>query len=81
MPFATSLTMDMGDARREKLVLYFCAQYQRQNVADTDRLVSLARELSAASEKPGDTLTTAEMKKVEKIEKLARRVRERLTTP
>jgi hypothetical protein len=80
-PFETDLTMDMTDARREKLALYFTAQFQKKNVADTNRLVTLARELNAATEKTGNPPTAEEIKKVEEIAKLARRVRERLTAP
>lgn len=80
-PFAANATMAMGDARRDKLSLYFAAQFQKKNAADTNRLVSLARELNATSEKAGNILTAAEIKKAGEIEKLAKRVRERLTTP
>lgn len=75
------LTMGMNAAQHNRLALYFSAQYQRQNVADTNRLVNLARELTATSERSGNLPTGAEMKKVQEIEKLARRVRQRLTLP
>lgn len=80
-PYASDLLMEMSEARREKLALYFSAQFQIKNVADTNRLLRLARELNADSEKAGTLPTAAEIRKVEEIEKLARRVRERLTTP
>ncbi|MFC5862891.1 hypothetical protein ACFPT7_11355 [Acidicapsa dinghuensis] len=80
-PFTTDLTMFIDDPRREKLALYFTAEFQKKNVADTDRLVTLATEVCIASKKTGNMPTSEEMKKVELIERLARRVRERLTTP
>lgn len=80
-PSSDDLIMGINEAQREKLVLYFTAQFQKKNVADTNRLVTLARELSVASDKTGRVPTSAEVKKVEEIAKLAKRVRERLTAP
>lgn len=80
-PFMTDSLMGVGNAQRQRLVLYFTTEFQKRNVADTNRLVTLAREVNAGSSNSGKTPSPSEVRKVELIEKLARRVRERLTTP
>jgi hypothetical protein len=55
-------------------------QRQKQMVADTDKLLKLARELNAEVAAQNSTsLTLDELHKVAEIEKLARNVRERMT--
>jgi hypothetical protein len=47
--------------------------------ADTNRLLALASELKADSDKTKqDTTTTADIRKIEEIEKLAHNVKERM---
>jgi hypothetical protein len=70
---------DSDAARRQILV---SAATRKKNAADADRLVALAQELSSISEAPNRVAPSAEeVKKVEEIEKLARRVKERLAGP
>jgi hypothetical protein len=53
---------------------------QKQIVADTDKLLKLARELNEEVAKANtDTLTLDELHKIADIEKLARNVRQRMT--
>ena len=75
-PFASVVPGDIDAGRRQRLFIYFNAQTQKKNTADADRLLVLARELNGGSEASKGTV--AELKKVEEIEKLAKRVRERL---
>jgi hypothetical protein len=53
---------------------------QKQLVADTDKLLKLARELNEEVAKTNtDSLTPDELHKIADIEKLARNVRQRMT--
>ena len=55
-------------------------QRQKQIVADTDKLLKLARELNEEVAKANTgTLTPDELRKIADIEKLARNVRQRMT--
>ncbi len=55
-------------------------QRQKQMVADTDKLLKLAKELNEEVAKANTgTLTQDELHKIADIEKLARNVRQRMT--
>jgi hypothetical protein len=70
---------DPEAAKREKLAAYFAAMDRKRNIADTEKLVALARELTSATEGTNGNLPTAgDLKRVEAIEKLARRVMDRM---
>lgn len=66
---------------QEKMLRALNADRQKSMVADTNRLLRLVNELNAeiARNKP-DALTSAQLHKVEEIEKLARSVREKMST-
>jgi len=65
----------------EKILRAQNAQRQRSLVADTDRLLRLASELNAqvASTNPA-SLTAEQLRKVAEIEKLARNVKDKMST-
>jgi hypothetical protein len=76
-----SLPFDDGDpVMAERRILALNIQRQKQMVADTDKLLKLARELNdeVAAQNTG-TFTPDELHKIAEIEKLARNVRERMT--
>jgi hypothetical protein len=55
------------------------ADRQKKMIADTDKIVQLAEELKAKVDSGNkDTLSVAEAKKIEAIEKLARSVKDRM---
>jgi hypothetical protein len=58
------------------------AERQKSLVSDTNRLLTLARELNEEVNRtdPG-SLTQAQMTKVAEIEKLAHKVKEKMSTP
>jgi hypothetical protein len=80
-PDLSSVAFDDADpvmVARRSLALNI--QRQKQMVADTDKLLKLARELNAEVAAQNSTsLTLDELHKVAEIEKLARNVRERMT--
>ena len=54
---------------------------QKEMVSDTNKLLKLARELNAEiSSSNSDSLTPEQLRKVGEIEKLARRVKEKMST-
>jgi len=54
---------------------------QKEMVSDTNKLLKLARELNAEiSSSNSDSLTPAQLRKVGEIEKLARSVKEKMST-
>ena len=56
------------------------AERQKQMVADTDKLLKLARELNTeVASNSSDAFTPDQLHKIAEIEKLARNVRERMT--
>lgn len=81
------LTDDMDDTTnseavdREKALRLQNAARQKSMVADTDRLVRLVNELNAEIVRTNpDSLTPAQQRKVAEIEKLARNVKEKMST-
>jgi ABC-type glycerol-3-phosphate transport system substrate-binding protein len=73
---------DNSDAARAQRQQLLFVQFLRKNQEDTERLLALAKELDSVSEAAHRSTPTAEdVKKVEEIEKLAKRVKDRLTGP
>jgi len=74
---------DDGDAdttMAERRIRALNAERQKQIVADTDKLLKLARELNDEVTKANSgTLSPDELHKIADIEKLARNVRQRMT--
>jgi hypothetical protein len=65
--------------QQQRLRAYLAAESRKKNAVDTDRLLALAKDLNARSEKPAQASPTlADVKEVEEIEKLAKRVKNRL---
>ncbi|MGA9672063.1 MAG: hypothetical protein WBQ94_22820 [Terracidiphilus sp.] len=54
---------------------------QKALVSDTDKLLKLANELNAEISANPESLTTDQMRKLAAIEKLARSVKEKMSTP
>ena len=84
-PFSPHDASDAADAFSHPLVTQQQLEKSRQNerqrrmTADTNRLLALASELKADSDKTKqDTTTTADIRKIEEIEKLAHNVKERM---
>jgi hypothetical protein len=75
------LTPDDGDPSMfERRIRALNAERQKQIVADTDKLLKLARELNDEVAKANTgTLTMDELHKIADIEKLARNVRQKMT--
>jgi hypothetical protein len=80
-PDLGSLSPDNPDpAMVERRIRALNIQRQKQIVADTDKLLKLARELNEEVAKANTgTLTLDELHKIAEIEKLARNVRQRMT--
>jgi hypothetical protein len=79
LPIGGGNSTDAARLQRQQLLF---AEFQKKNLADTERLLSLAKELSSAADVPNRGVPSAEeVKKVEEIEKLAKRVKDRLTVP
>jgi hypothetical protein len=78
-PFDVTTIEDPEVARRRRLEEMFGAERQRQNMADSARLVALARQLNAEYEKPvPPEMSDSQFNTVKEIEKLAKRVKRRL---
>jgi hypothetical protein len=77
----SSLSPDDPDpAMLERRMRALNNERQKQLVADTDKLLKLARELNEEVAKTNtDSLTPDELHKIADIEKLARNVRQRMT--
>jgi hypothetical protein len=77
----SALTSDDPDPTMlERRIRALNAERQKQIVADTDKLLKLARELNDEVAKANTgTLTGEELHKIADIEKLARSVRQRMT--
>jgi hypothetical protein len=70
---------DSDEVQRQRTRAYFAAQYRKKNTADTLRLLALARDLSSRSTEPGQAAPTlSDIREIEEIEKLAKRVKNRL---
>ena len=80
-PDVTSLGTDDSDPMMDqRRVRALNNERQKQLVADTDKLLKLAKELNDEVAKANSgTLTPDEMHKIADIEKLARSVRQRMT--
>ena len=80
-PDLSPLSPDDADpAMVERRIRALNIQRQKQIVADTDKLLKLARELNEEVAKANTgTLTPDELHKIADIEKLARNVRQRMT--
>lgn len=79
LPFQPDTVDDPEIIRRHRLEQLFAIERQKKNMADSEKLVTLARELSADYEKPDPSEVSAnQFNKVKEIEKLARRVKQRL---
>ncbi len=71
--------VDHNPAFSHKQLRAMNAERQKDLVADTNRLLKLAKELNAELEAAGsETLTPDQIRKVARIEKLARSVREKM---
>ena len=78
-PFDVTTIEDPDTARRRHLEEMFGAQRHRENMADSARLVALARQLNAEYEKPVPSeVSDSQFNTVKEIEKLAKRVKRRL---
>jgi hypothetical protein len=79
-PLDSSDSPDPDTVRRERLARLFAQEARKKNIADSERLVELARQLSAEYEKPVPSeVSSNQFNKVKEIEKLAKRVKQRLT--
>jgi hypothetical protein len=79
-PLDSSDAPDPDTIRRERLVRLFAQEARKKNIADSEKLVALARELSAEYDKPVPAEASSnQFNKVKEIEKLAKRVKQRLT--
>jgi hypothetical protein len=74
--------MDNDDSiEEERRLRALNAERQKSLVSDTDKLLRLARELDGeVSRTNPDSLTPAELSKVAEIEKLAHKVKEKMST-
>ena len=70
---------DFDPSMTEKRVLALNVERQKQMVADTNKLLKLARELKEEVASNGGTLAPEQLRKVAEIEKLARSVKERMS--
>jgi Cu/Ag efflux protein CusF len=76
-------------AREQKLLAYFAANQVKKNAADADKLLLLTRTLNVTVTAPAATVSSAAskqadlavLKQLDQIEKLAKRVRERMASP
>jgi hypothetical protein len=80
-PDVSALSPDDADpTMAERRIRALNTERQKQIVADTDKLLKLARELNEEVAKANTgTLTTEQLHKIADIEKLARSVRQRMT--
>ena len=79
LPVAGGSNSEAARLQRQQLLL---VQFQKKNLKDAERLLALAKELDSTSATPNRTKPTAEeVKKVEEIEKIAKRVKDRLAVP
>lgn len=70
---------DPGSAMAQRRLRTLNEERQKQMVADTNRLLKLARELNdEMASTTADALTADQLRKVAEIEKLARSVKERM---
>ncbi len=80
MPDSDLSVGDMDPAMAERRIRALNNERQKQIVADTDKLLKLARELNDEVAKANTgTLTMDELRKIADIEKLARNVRQKMT--
>jgi len=76
----SSSDVDVDSVTAQRRMRALNIERQKQMVSDTDKLLKLAKELNeeVAAQNTG-TLTSAEMRKIADIEKLARNVRQMMT--
>jgi hypothetical protein len=75
---------DIGNsdpAEAERRIKALNGMRQKALVSDTDKLLKLANELNAEISANPDSLTADQMRKLATIEKLARSVKEKMSTP
>ena len=78
---ASSPFDDMDSATQQRHLVALNVERQKQMVSDTNKLLKLARELNDEVATSHATIFTADqMRKVAEIEKLAKSVRERMTS-
>lgn len=71
---------DLDTLRRERFTKAISLEYQKKNRADSARLVELAKDLNEEYSTPGSTGSGADdLNKAKEIEKLAKRMKQRLT--
>jgi len=69
----------MVEARRQRMLARFAVERQKKVIADTDKLLSLTQELKTELDAPDrNKVTLTDVKKIEAIEKLAKRVKQNL---
>jgi len=72
---------DAGSAEQERRLRALNAERQKSMIADVNKLLKLAAELDAEIGGANrDSLTSGQIAKVERIEKLARSVKEKMST-
>lgn len=75
---------DIGNsdpAEAERRIKALNSMRQKALVSDTDKLLKLANELNAEISANPDSLTSDQLRKLATIEKLARSVKEKMSTP
>ena len=78
-PDTDSNDVDLETLRRQRLAKAITAEYQKKNLADSEKLLALAKDLSAECSEPGSAGPGAgDMDKAKEIEKLAKRMKQRL---
>lgn len=78
-PFDAPNTQDPDYARRQRLTRLFAEDRLKKNTADSEKLLNLAKELNDEYAKPVPaSVTDSQLNKVKEIEKLAKRVKQRL---
>ena len=78
-PDTDSNDVDLETLRRQRLAKVIAAEYQKKNLADSEKLLALAKDLSAECSAPGSAGPGAgDMDKAKEIEKLAKRMKQRL---
>ena len=78
-PDTDSSDVDLETLRRERLAKAITVEYRKKNLADSEKLLALAKDLSAECSTPGSAGPGAgNMDKAKEIEKLAKRMKQRL---
>ena len=78
-PDTDSSDVDLETLRRQRLAKAITVEYHKKNLADSEKLLALAKELSAECSAPGSTGPGAgNIDQAKEIEKLAKRMKQRL---